>query len=98
MKLTYNLIWLGLLFMLLAFGCETVTVVGSDYRPVLTLALLFLIVADACLIWAFKRGGKLAKVIGIIILLPNLFIIPDFLQRAPYAFFGRENRQTMERQ
>ena len=78
--------YIGLPFLLVALFCETVTVAGGGYEGVLEVALAFTFIADLFLIYAVKRGGIVARTASCLCLLPTLFIVADFIRRAPYVF------------
>lgn len=73
-----------LLFVALFF--QTVTLTGGSYAAVLIIALALTGLADAFFIYAFRRGGIFARSLSVILLLPTLFVISDFLRRVPYLF------------
>lgn len=71
--------------MLLALLYQNVTVAGGNYRMELLLALGGMVIADLCCALVLLRGGKL-RWAAAVIALPSLFIILDFMRRAPYAW------------
>ena len=80
-----NLLGSGAAFMLMAFFCQNITLASQDYRIILLVALACMSIADVCFAGAAYRGGSL-RFIAILMASPSLFIIWDFLRRAPYAF------------
>jgi hypothetical protein len=80
--------WFGLgvplLFVALFF--QNVTVAGGRYAGVLIIALLLTTIADVCFIQAFRRGGLTARCFSVLLLLPTLFVVADFIRRALYVF------------
>jgi hypothetical protein len=73
--------------MIAALMFQNITVVPkSAYAPILISALALTIVADACLSIVAWRGGWTWRVAAFLIMLPTLFILWDFLRRAPYLF------------
>jgi hypothetical protein len=74
--------------MAVALFCANVTVAGGDYRLVLLVALGGMVVADICcavMIWR----GDMVRLVPVVIALPSLYILCDFLRRAPVTFGGR---------
>ena len=80
------LIGAGAFLMLVALGLQFVTLAGQDYRVALASALSLSLIADLCLACAFGRGGFGARCLSILLMLPTIFIVADFLRRAPHAF------------
>lgn len=76
----------AILLQIAALGCSTVTLAGGSYAGVLIAALVFTLVAIALLILPFRRGGMVMKIICIVLVLPTIFVVFDFLRRAPRAF------------
>lgn len=71
--------------MLLALLFQTVTLATGDYRPILITSLALMVVADVCCLVVYLRGGR-ARLVAALIPAPSLFIVLDFLLRAPFAF------------
>lgn len=85
MEPTIRAIWLvgvGVPLLLAALFCQTVTLASGEYGGVLLAALVFATLADVCFVLAFRRGGLVTRWVSMILLLPTLFIIADFLRRA----------------
>ncbi|MDZ4290281.1 MAG: hypothetical protein U0984_20110 [Prosthecobacter sp.] len=76
----------GLLLLVLALGFQSVTLAKGGYVNVLIIALILTALADSCFIYTFLRGGVISRVLSVACLLPTLFIISDFLRRAPGLF------------
>jgi hypothetical protein len=76
----------AILLQIAALVCSTVTLAGGSYAGVLTAALVFTLMAVALLILPFKRGGVATKIICIVLALPMVFVVLDFIRRAPHAF------------
>ena len=72
--------------MVLALAGETVTLASQDYRVTLVISLLLMIAADIILIKEFRKGKIITKIITTIFMLPSLFIVYNFIRRAPYIF------------
>lgn len=70
--------------MFIALVCQNITIVGS-YIGILLFALAAMIFADFCCAIIFIRGGRL-RWAAVVLALPSLFIVWDFLRRAPYIF------------
>ena len=68
--------------MTLALFCQNVDLVSQDYRGVLLAALVCMAISDGCCAVVFRRGGNV-RWASAIIASPSLFIILDFLRRAP---------------
>jgi exosortase/archaeosortase len=79
---------LGVLLMLLALACSSVTMARGGYARVLVEALAFGSLALACFAVPLVRGPAGWRVAAVILSLPVLFIASDFLRRAPYVFGG----------
>jgi hypothetical protein len=77
---------IGVPLLVFALFYQTVTLVSEEYARVLITALVLTLLADICFIVAFRRGGRVAKVLSIILLLPTLFVMADFFRRAPHSF------------
>lgn len=71
--------------MAVALACQNVTVAGGNYRHVLVTALGAMLVADACGVIVFRRGGRL-RWVAATLALPSLFILWDLLRRAPHVW------------
>lgn len=70
-----------------ALTLENITVVPREaYRGVLLSALAFTVAADVCLVVVVRRGRTWQRIVAIVLMLPTLFVIADFLRRAPYVF------------
>jgi hypothetical protein len=78
----------GVLLMLIAFACSNVTLARGDYAGVLIAAMICGVIALVCLSVPFVRGPIGWRVAAVLFALPMLFIVSDFLRRAPYAFGG----------
>ncbi len=74
------LLLLATFFVLVALGCQNVTVVGGDYRFVLSVASVGMVLADVCCFVVFRRGGVL-RAAAVVLALPSLFIVLDTLRR-----------------
>jgi len=74
--------------MLIALVCSNVTLARGSYAGVLLTAMACGLVALACLAVPIVRGPMGWRVIAVIVALPMLFIVSDFLRRAPYVFGG----------
>lgn len=76
----------GLSLLIIALILQTVTVAGGSYAGLLIAALILTAAADYHFIEAFRRGGTWIRVCSVLLLLPTLFVIADFIRRAPYVF------------
>jgi hypothetical protein len=65
---------------------QTVTLASQDYRAILILALGFTLFADGCFTAAFIYGRGVARCASVVLMLPTLFVVADFVRRAPYSF------------
>lgn len=72
--------------MALALILQNVTLASQDYRLVLVCALAFTTVADVCLLLAFVRRGLITRCVSVLLMLPTLFVVTDFIRRAPGSF------------
>ena len=74
--------------MLVALALQNVSIASNDtraYRGVLITALALTTIADVCCAIVAYRGGW-QRWLALMIALPTLYIIADFLRRAPYVF------------
>jgi len=72
--------------MVFALVLQTITLASQDYRAVLIVALALTVVADSCFVAAFIRGRLAARCFSVVLMLPTLFVVADFMRRAPYSF------------
>jgi hypothetical protein len=81
----------GLLFTLFALANSLVTVAssgGKGYRGVLLTALISELLALGCFAVPFARGPLGWRVAAAVLASPALFVLDDFVRRAPFAFGG----------
>jgi len=76
------LLGVGLLLMVLALFFQTITLANGNYGLVLAAALALTVVADSCFIATFVRGGTAIRALSILLMLPTVFVIADFIRRA----------------
>ena len=79
---------LGVLLMLIALTCSSVTLARGSYAGVLLTALVCGLLALGCLAVPVARGPMGWRVIAIVLAFPMLFVVSEFLRRAPYLFGG----------
>ena len=72
--------------MILALVLQTITLASRDYRAVLVIALALTLVADSCFVAAFIRGRLAARCVSVVLMLPTVFVVADFMRRAPHSF------------
>jgi len=77
---------LGIVFMMFALLLQNVTLASGQYAGTLLMALGLAVAADACFACVAWRRGSAWRVAAGIAALPTLFVIADFLRRAPHAF------------
>jgi hypothetical protein len=77
----------GITLIFFALVLQTVTLASGQYASVLLSALALTIIADLCFVAAFKRGSLTARCLSVALMLPTLFIVADFLRRAPHSFW-----------
>ena len=75
----------GVPLMILALMLQAITLASQDYRTVLVVALVLTVVADACFVAAFVRRIA-ARCASIVLMLPTVFVVADFLRRASHSF------------
>jgi len=80
------LIAVGAAAMLCALFFQNVTLAGNSYREVLVVSLILTVFADACLAAVAWRGPTGSRLLALAAMMPTLFILADFLRRAPYMF------------
>ncbi len=71
--------------MLFSLMCQNITIAGGNYGQVLLAGIVGMTAADICCVIVFIRGGAL-KWGALIIALPSLFIVWDFLRRVPHLW------------
>jgi hypothetical protein len=76
----------GVAAMLCALFFQNVTLAGSSYWEVLVIALALTVFADACLAMVVWRGPNSLRLLALVAMGPTLFVLADFIRRAPYAF------------
>lgn len=89
MQTSSSIGWLfgiGLLLLLGAIVCQTITLASGEYAAVLITALTLTALADGCFIQTLRCGGLMLRCLSTILLLPTLFVVADFIQRVPYLF------------
>jgi hypothetical protein len=74
--------------MLIALACSNVTIARGGYAGVLTAAIVCAALAVLCLAVPVARGPLGWRVAGVVLALPALFVVADFIRRAPHAFSG----------
>lgn len=74
--------------MLIAFACSNVALARGSYAGVLITAMICGLLALVCLAIPFTRGPIGWRVAAVMFALPILFIVSDFLRRAPFVFGG----------
>jgi hypothetical protein len=72
--------------MLIAFACSNVTLARGSYAGVLSTAMICGLLALVCLAVPIVRGPIGWRLAATIFALPMLFIVADFLRRAPHVF------------
>ena len=72
--------------MVFALILQNITLASEEYRTVLIVALLLTLAADICFATAFVRGSLAARCASVVLMLPTLFVVADFLRRAPHSF------------
>ena len=76
----------GVPMMILALILQTITLASQDYRTVLIIAPVLALVADGCFVAAFIRGRFAARCASVFLILPSVFVVADFMRRAPHSF------------
>lgn len=76
----------GVPLMLVALLLQTVTLASQRYGSVLIAALVLTIIADCCFVAAFMRGRLAIRCISVALMLPTVFVVADFMRRAPHSF------------
>jgi len=84
-KRTGWLFGVGVPLMVLALVLQNITLVSQDYRTVLVVALVLTAAADACLVAAFVRGRIAVRCASVVLMLPTVFVVADFIRRAPHS-------------
>ena len=81
-----GLFGVGVPLMAGALLLQTITLASERYGSVLIVALLLAIAADCCFVAAFMRGSVAVRCISVALMLPTVFVVADFLRRAPHSF------------
>jgi|GEM_PF-6433284 hypothetical protein len=76
------LLVVAVLLMLVSLFNENVTLATGDYRRALLTALVTMAIADLICLQDFLRRHR-ARWVAVLIALPSLFILWDFVARAP---------------
>ena len=77
---------LGVLLLVAALCLQNVTLADGQYAGVLITALILTGIADVCFIQTFRQGGLTIRLLSVLLLLPTLFVVADFIRRAPHLF------------
>jgi hypothetical protein len=85
-KHTGWLFGVGIPLMIVALTLQNVTLTTGDYRALLIVALALTVLADGCFMAAFVRGGLAVRCASVVLMLPTLFVVADFMRRAPHSF------------
>ena len=72
--------------MILALILQTITLASQDYRTVLVTSFALALIAGGCFVTAFIRGGLIACCVSVVLMLPTVFVVADFIRRAPHLF------------
>ena len=72
--------------MLFALANTFVTLASQDYAITLLTALASAIAAVCVLAIAFVRGSVSWRLLAVVLASPALFVLSDFIRRAPYTF------------
>jgi hypothetical protein len=72
--------------MLVALALQNITLASGHYAGTLLTALALTAAANACFVMAFRRGGIAIRIASVLLMLPTLFVVADFIRRAPYLF------------
>ena len=81
---TGGLFGVGIPLLLLALALQNITLASQDYRTVLIVAFALTFLGDCCFIAAFIRGGRVIRCVSVVLMLPTVFVVADFLRRAPH--------------
>ncbi len=76
----------GIPLLLAALGFQTVTLANGSYNSVLTIALVLIILADSFFLRAFRRGGLMVRCVSVLLMLPTIYIVVDFIRRSSSFF------------
>jgi hypothetical protein len=77
---------LGVPLLLVALFFQTVTLASQQYAGVLITAPCLTALADICFILAFRQGSLLVRCFSVVLLLPTVFVVADFIRRSPNVF------------
>jgi len=80
---------LGVFLMLFALANSLVTMANGRYGTVLITALTSATLGLCCLAIPMVRGPWMWRIAAIVLASPYLFVIADFIDRAPSALVGR---------
>ena len=77
--------------LVVAMGLQVVTLASQGYALTLLVALLLAAGADALLAFVALRGGTGFRIAAIVLVLPSLLILADFIRRTPSARFSHDH-------
>lgn len=80
---TGSLLALASVAMLTSVISQNVTVAGGQYRGVFFISIAALVAAGCCCWAVFRRGGR-ARWVALLIALPSVLVVLDWLRRLPY--------------
>lgn len=89
MHTSFPRVWLfgiGAILQILALILKSITLAGQHYRTALVTALAFTLTADGCFIATFIRGNYSARCASVVLMLPTVSVVEDFMRRAPGSF------------
>ena len=72
--------------MLFALFLQNITLASQGYGTVLIVALVLTLIADVCFVRVFIHGRIVARCASVVLISPTLFIVADFVRRAPNSF------------
>lgn len=70
----------------LSVMCNLVTLASGDYRGVMSLSLLSLAVSTACSVWAYRKGGRIARCAALLYLAVVFIFLTETGRRLAASF------------
>jgi hypothetical protein len=71
-----------------ALVCSNITLARGSYARVLSVAMACAALSGLCLAVPFVRGPMRWRIISAVLALPVVFVVSDFIRRAPQVFGG----------
>ena len=74
----------SILLHLIAIICSCITLASGSYDTILSIAMMLSGTAVCLLFSPFRHGGPCRRAICVVIALPSLFVVSEFVRRASF--------------